>query len=91
MGVTENSTACCCYLSSFRCGPYLIAVNFLCVFGKRVCNSIRFLRFVNLKVKNHQIMSLENEERSEKHIEKIREEFKNRVCNAEGKTVYNMN
>ena len=36
-------------------------------------------------------MSLENEERSEKHIEKIREEFKNRVCNAEGKTVYNMN
>ena len=31
-------------------------------------------------------MSLENEERSEKHIEKIREEFKNRVCNAEEKT-----
>ena len=71
---------------------YLTAVNFLCVleyvhlFGKGVCNSIRFLRLVNLKVKNHQFMSLENEERSEKHIEKIREEFKNRVCNAEGKT-----
>ena len=56
------------------------------MFGKGVCNSIRFLRLVNLKVKNHQFMSLENEERSEKHIEKIREEFKNRVCNAEGKT-----
>ena len=71
---------------------YLTAVNFLCVleyvhlFGKGVCNSIRFLRLVNLKVKNHQFMSLENEERSEKHIEKIREEFKNRVSNAEGKT-----
>ena len=72
-----------CYLSSFRCGLYLTAVNFFCVleyvhsFGKRVCNSIRFLRFVNLKVKNHQIMSLEDEERSEKYTEKIRDDFKN--------------
>ena len=46
-------------------------------FGKRVCNSTRFLRFVNLKVKNHQIMSLEDEERSEKYTEKIRDDFKN--------------
>ena len=32
---------------------------------------------MNLKVKNHQIMSLEDEERSEKYTEKIRDDFKN--------------
>lgn len=58
-----------------------MAARFLCIMEyvpsseKVVHKAIRFSGSMNLKIKCYQIASFESEEESEKHIEKIGEEF----------------